>query len=91
MTPDEWKAVLNKIAPRGKPWIIDGFADALPQLVEKYHIDTPLRQAHFLAQVAHESDHFRTTTNTPAARPTRAAAISATRTRATASATRGAA
>ena len=61
MTPDEWKAVLTKIAPRGKPWIIDGLADALPQLVEKYHIDTPLRQAHFLAQVAHESDHFRTT------------------------------
>jgi putative chitinase len=62
MTPDEWKAVLYKIAPRGKPWIIDGFADALPQLVETYHVDTPLRQAHFLAQVAHESDHFKTTT-----------------------------
>ena len=62
MTPDEWKAILYKIAPNGKPWIIDGFADALTGLCEKYEINTPDRQAHFLAQVAHESDHFRTTT-----------------------------
>ncbi len=61
-TPAEWRAVLSEIAPAGKPWILDGFADALPGLCERYQINTPDRQAHFLAQVAHESDHFKTTT-----------------------------
>jgi putative chitinase len=60
-TPAEWRAALVKIEPRGKPWILDGFADALPELCERYKIDTPLRQQHFLAQCAHESDHFQTT------------------------------
>ena len=61
MTPAEWKAALLKIEPKGKPWIIDGFADALPELCEKYEINTPVRQQHFIAQCAHESDHFQTT------------------------------
>ena len=61
MTPVEWEAVLKRIAPSGKPWILMGFADALDALCERYQIDTPDRQAHFIAQVAHESDGFRTT------------------------------
>jgi putative chitinase len=61
MTPAEWRAALVKIAPRGKPWILDGLADAMPGLVETYEINTPVRQQHFLAQLAHESDHFQTT------------------------------
>jgi putative chitinase len=61
MTPAEWRQVLAIIEPRGKPWILDGLADAMPGLVETYAINTPNRQQHFLAQLAHESDHFQTT------------------------------
>lgn len=61
MTPAEWRQVLAIIEPRGKPWILDGLADAMPGLVETYAINTPVRQQHFLAQLAHESDHFQTT------------------------------
>jgi putative chitinase len=61
MTPAEWMAALLKIEPKGKPWIIEGFGDALPACCEKYEINTPVRQQHFIAQCAHESDHFQTT------------------------------
>jgi putative chitinase len=61
MTPAEWRQVLAIIEPRGKSWILDGLADAMPGLVETYAINTATRQQHFLAQLAHESDHFQTT------------------------------
>ena len=61
MSPTEWRAVLVKMEPHGKPWILDGFADALPGLVDRYEINTPTRQKHFLATCAHELDHFQTT------------------------------
>jgi putative chitinase len=61
-TPAEWRVVLRAVAPRGKSWILDGFADALPALCERYAINTKDRQAHFIAQCAHECDHFKTTT-----------------------------
>lgn len=61
MGPAEWREVLLKMEPKGKPWILDGLADAMPHIVERFNINTPLRQQHFLAQVAHESDHFKTT------------------------------
>jgi putative chitinase len=61
MTPLEWEAVLRQIAPSGRQWIVIGFADELPSLAHRFKIDTPDRQAHFIAQCAHESDGFRTT------------------------------
>ena len=62
LTAQEWRTALSKIAPRGKPWILDGFADAMPVMVTKFDINTVNRQAHFIAQCAHESDGFGTTT-----------------------------
>ena len=61
MTPAGWRDVLLKMEPKGKPWILDGLADAMPIMVDQFKIDTALRQQHFLAQLAHESDHFQTT------------------------------
>jgi putative chitinase len=61
LTPAEWKALLDKMEPTGKPWIILGLADAMPTIVERYEVNTKDRQSRFLATVAHESDHFRAT------------------------------
>jgi putative chitinase len=41
--------------------IIGGIGDRLAATLAQFDIDTPLRIAHFLAQVAHESDGFCTT------------------------------
>jgi putative chitinase len=58
----DWRAVVFQIEPTAKPWIVDGVVDAMPAVIERYHINTPLRQQHFLGTLAHESDHFHTTT-----------------------------
>ncbi len=60
-TPAEWEAVIKIAAPNGKHWIVIGFADALPLIVDKYNVNTSTRQAHFISQCAHESDGFNTT------------------------------
>ena len=56
-----WQQILKAIAPNGKPDIIDGFAKAMPEVIKVANLTTSARLANFLAQVAHESDGFRTT------------------------------
>lgn len=57
ITPD----LLKKIAGGSvNSKVVEGLSKYLPQILEEYDINTKLRVAHFLAQIAHESDHFRT-------------------------------
>lgn len=48
-------------APYGNPQIIEQTAIGFNEWADKLNINTPLRKAHFLAQIAHESAHFKTT------------------------------
>lgn len=53
--------LLKKIAgASGNKRVIDGLVQYLPDVMDEYEINTRLRIAHFLGQLAHESDHFRT-------------------------------
>lgn len=54
--------LLRKVAgaPVNKE-VVEGLSKYLPAEMEKAGINTRLRIAHFLAQIGHESDHFRTT------------------------------
>jgi putative chitinase len=53
--------ILLAIEPRAKPSIIAGFANSFLDCINRADLETPLRQAHFLAQTAHESAGFKTT------------------------------
>lgn len=57
-----WLAILRAIAPKGNASILQGVANAMPGMIGEFDLSTPLRQAHFLAQIAHESDGFKTAT-----------------------------
>lgn len=54
------KAQLKSISSHEEDWIIDGILESIDYM-DKFGIDTNLRKAHFLAQIAHESDGFHTT------------------------------
>lgn len=58
----DWKAILTATVPGAHAPIIAGFAISLPDVIEKYQINTKLRQAHFFAQTCFESWYLRTTT-----------------------------
>jgi putative chitinase len=58
----DWAAVIKKMAPKAVPSVIKGLSEAMPRCIEIANLNTPLRQAHFLSQLAHESAGFRTTT-----------------------------
>jgi putative chitinase len=54
LTPDSLRA----IAPEASLNRVEQLAPHLNRTMVEYSINTPLRQAHFLAQIAHESDRF---------------------------------
>lgn len=53
---------LREIAPGANQAIVASIAEPLQRFLPQYGIDTPLRQAHFLAQSAEESAGFKTLT-----------------------------
>lgn len=56
-----WQAILRALAPRGDKAILDATARAMPGVASEFDLNSDLRLAHFLAQLAHESAGFRTT------------------------------
>lgn len=58
MTPFT-KEELQQIMPKATEENIEKYLPALNHQMETYEITTPLRKAHFIAQLAHESGNFR--------------------------------
>ncbi len=56
---DKLRALAAPARPNAE--IIKQIAALMPHYAIKYEIDNPLRFAHFMAQLAHESDRFKTT------------------------------
>lgn len=50
------RAILGRLWPHAPAVLLDAVASRSAQVFAKYKIDTPLRVAHFMAQVSHESN-----------------------------------
>lgn len=59
LTSDQIRKVVGKSANQE---IIDGVISSMREHALEFELDRPERVVHFLAQIAHESAHFRTTT-----------------------------
>ena len=58
LPPGPTREKLQVVMPRAKPARIDLCYDPLVKAMTKYEINTPLRAAHFVAQVGHETASF---------------------------------
>jgi putative chitinase len=58
--PDDWAQVIRQGCPPANATIIDQIGAAMAHEFARGRINTPLRQAHFLAQAAEETDQFLT-------------------------------
>ena len=58
ITESQLKSIVK---PGGKSSVIAGAVEGFNDYAATVGINTPLRAAHFIAQLAHESDHFNTT------------------------------
>src|SRR5688572_12274528 len=67
--------LLKKLAPRTPVAKRDRFLPYLQEACPRYHIDTELRVAAFLATVCFESDYFKTTKEYRATRPGKVKAL----------------
>lgn len=52
---------IKKVTSYANPKIASEFADMFNKHAAEFGLTTPMRVAHFIAQLAHESDHFKTT------------------------------
>lgn len=56
-----FEQIKSIVSPYGDATILKNTATAFNKYAEEFGLTTDLRKAHFLAQIAHESDHFKTT------------------------------
>jgi putative chitinase len=57
----DWVNIIQSLSRHAKHEYVIGLAAAMPKIIDEFSINTPLRQAHFLAQCLHESDGLHTT------------------------------